>query len=211
MLDLGARSSGMIFGLVVAQQRTSWLHWYACDGPAPCLNLRNARVGNLQDDERAWPERITLEGFTYTHLGGFGGEQRQDMRNRPIDWWRDWLKRDPVYSAQPYAQLAGVLAAAGNREGAADIRFFGRDRERSELLRGCTLLQKLGLVERPDATGRAAGAPGLGASALQLFVGYGIGMYAFRAAYWALVLAFDRHGHPVLRAGRARRQADAVR
>ena len=66
------------------------LHWDdPC--PKPCLNLRNARVGNLQDDKQAWPEHITLEGFTYTHLGGIGGEQRQDMRNRPIEWWRGWL------------------------------------------------------------------------------------------------------------------------
>jgi hypothetical protein len=126
------------------------LYWEACDDPTPCLNLRNARIGNLQDDEQAWPPRITLEGFSYTHLGGIGGEERQDMRNRPIRWWRRWLKRDPVYSAQPYAQLASVLTAAGNRDGAADIRYFGRDRERSELLRGCQWALKLGLVEKPD-------------------------------------------------------------
>jgi hypothetical protein len=166
-----------------------WLHWDACDGPAPCLNLRNARVGNLQDDDRAWPPHITLEGFTYTHLGGIGGEQRQDMRFRPIDWWRGWLNRDPVFSAQPYAHLAGVLAAAGNRDGAADIRFFGRDRERSELLRGCTWLQKLGLADRPDDDRRCRWGAGLGLSALQLFVGHGIGAYTFRAAGWGLVLA----------------------
>src|SRR5215472_4667708 len=114
-----------------------WTHWDSCDGPTPCLNVRNVKAGNLQDDERAWPPHITLEGFTYSHLGGIGGEQRQDMRNRSIELWRDWLDRDPVYSAQPYMQLASVLATAGNRDGAEEIRFFGRDRERSELLRGC--------------------------------------------------------------------------
>jgi hypothetical protein len=107
-------------------------------------------VGNLQDDELAWPPRITLEGFSFTRLGGFGGEQRQDMRNRPVESWRGWLSRDPVYSAQPYAQLASVLAATGNRDGAADIRFFGRDRERTELLRGCSWPQRLGWVDKPD-------------------------------------------------------------
>jgi hypothetical protein len=166
-----------------------WLRWDACDSPAPCLILRNTRVGNLQDDERAWPPRITLEGFTYTHLGGFGGEQRQDMRNRPIDWWRDWLKRDPIYSAQPYAQLASVLAAAGNRDGAADIRFSSRDRGRSELLRGCVWLQKAGLVDEPDVRRPCKWGPWLGLSAQQLFVGYGIGDYSFRAVGWALALA----------------------
>jgi hypothetical protein len=168
-----------------------WLRWDVCEGPAPCLNLRNARVGNLQDDEQAWPNRITLEGFGYTHLGGIGGEQRQDMRNRPVEWWRDWLRRDPIYSAQPYAQLAGVLTAAGNRDGAADIRFFSRERERSELLLGCKWLQDLGLVEKPaDQRPCTLSKWGnwLGLAALQVFVGYGIGNYTFRAVGWALAL-----------------------
>ncbi len=167
-------------------------HWDACGGGASCLNLRNAKVANLQDDERAWPARITLEGFTYTHLGGAGGEQRQDMRNRPIAWWRDWLLRDPVYSAQPYAQLAAVLAAAGNRDGAAEIRFFSRDRQRSELLRGCRWLQALGLVDKPGDERPCEPAQvgsWCGLSALQVFVGYGIGGYGFRAVGWALVFS----------------------
>lgn len=161
----------------------------ACGGLEPCLNLRNARIGNLQDDKFAWPAHITLEGFTYTHLGGIGGDQDQDMRNRPIRWWRHWLNRDPVYSSQPYAHLASVLAAAGNCDGSADIR-FGRNRERVELLRGCTW-KKLGLLKRPD--GRPCGLHQYGAwlsmSALQMFIGYGIGDYSFRAALWALALA----------------------
>jgi hypothetical protein len=114
------------------------------------------------------------------------------MRNRPIGWWRGWLARDPVYSTQPYTQLAGVLAAAGNRDGAADIRFFGRDRERSELLRGCHWLQGVGLVKKPDDDrpcdiGRWG--TWIGLTTLQVFVGYGIGAYGFRAIGWALILA----------------------
>jgi hypothetical protein len=83
------------------------LHWPlvagrpTCEGPAPCLILRNARVGNLQDDELAWPDRITLEGFGYTHLGGIGGKERQDMRNRSVEWWRDWLSRDRSTAPSP--------------------------------------------------------------------------------------------------------------
>ncbi|MBV8400205.1 MAG: hypothetical protein JOZ17_15910, partial [Acetobacteraceae bacterium] len=56
----------------------AWLRWDYCDVGGPSLTLRNARVGNLQDDELAWPPRVTLEGFSYTHLGGIGGVQRQD-------------------------------------------------------------------------------------------------------------------------------------
>jgi hypothetical protein len=169
-----------------------WTQWEPCDGVAPCLNLRNVRAVNLQDDMKAWPASLTLEGFTYTHLGGAGGDQGQDMRNRPITWWRDWLQRDPVYSTQPYTQLAAVLTAAGNRDAAADIRFFSRDRQRLELLRGCHWLQSLGLVKQPDdprPCSAANLASWLGLSILQIFVGYGIGGYGFRAVGWALVIA----------------------
>ena len=190
-LDLGGTvvRDDLVLGGHADDGSEHWLRWDACDGPAPCLNLRNAKVGNLQDDERAWPERATLEGFSYTNLGGFGGVQRQDMRNRPIGWWRGWLKRDPVYSTQPYAQLAAVLAAAGNRDDAADIHFFGRDRERSEMWRGCTWLQRLGFAEKPDDDRPCRWGAGLGMSALQVFVGHGIGAYNFRAAAWGLALA----------------------
>lgn len=173
-------------------QAEQWLQWEDCDTEALCLNLRNTKVGNLQDDGRAWPPRINLEGFTYAHLGGIGGEQAQDMRNRPIGWWRGWLQRDPLYSAQPYAQLASVLETAGNREGAADIRFFGRDRERSELFRGCPAwLRKLVFVENGDDEIRTcAFVLGLGLTAQQALVGYGIGKYNFFALGWALGLVF---------------------
>jgi hypothetical protein len=125
-LDLGGAvvRDDLVLGGLYGQGSERWLRWTgACSAPdgsklyreqqPPCLNLRNARVGNLQDDERAWPASITLEGCTYTYLGGIGGDQHQDMRNRPTTWWREWLSRDPIYSAQPYAQLASVLASGG--------------------------------------------------------------------------------------------------
>jgi hypothetical protein len=181
----------LVFGGRISDNE-KWVHWEPCDADAPCLNLRNVRVVNLQDDERAWPAHIKLEGFTYTHLGGAGGDRRQDMRNRPVTWWHDWLQRDPVYSTQPYTQLASVLTAAGDRDAASEIRFYSRDRQRSELLRGCGWLQSFGLVERPDDArpcGPANLASWFGLSVLQVFVGYGIGNYSFRAVGWALIFA----------------------
>ena len=122
------------------------------------------------------------EGFTYTHLGDIGGEQRQDMRHREIGWWRDWLSCGPVYSQQPYAQPAGVLAAASNSEGPPT---------------------SASSPENVSALGFCEGAPGSGApvrmkgrrrngsdftavgawftmAAQQVFVGYGITVAQFR-------------------------------
>jgi hypothetical protein len=162
--------------------------WVANHGDASLMALRNARIGNLQDDERAWPTQLVLEGFTYAHLGGFGGEGAQDMRGREVKWWRRWLARDPVYSPQPYTQLASVLAAGGNQDAAASVRFFGRDRERAGALNGCVWLQRLGVVAVPSRAASCSWGTWIGLSALQLFVGYGIGGYTFRALYWAIAL-----------------------
>jgi hypothetical protein len=57
------------------------------------------------------------------------------------------------------------------------------------LLRGCQSLQRLGLADKPNDDRECHWGAGLGLSALQLFVGHGIGAYTFRAAGWALVLA----------------------
>ena len=123
------------------------------------------------------------------------------MRNRPIGWWRDWLNKDPVYSAQPYAQLAGVLAASGNRDGAADIRFFGRDRERSELLRGCTWLQKLGLAERPDDDRPCRWGPGLRPERTAAVRRLRHRHVRLSGGVLGAGAGAHRHDHPVLRAG----------
>jgi hypothetical protein len=163
--------------------------WQPSDESATPLVLRNTRIGNLQDDEHAWPSEFDLAGFTYTHLGGYGGEGSQEMRGRVLEWWHDWLAHDPIYSPQPYTQLASVLAAAGNRDAAESIRFFGRDRERIEALRGCVWLQRLGLVAAPPAPRPCDWGSGVGLGILQVFVGYGIGGYTFRALYWAIGLA----------------------
>ena len=162
--------------------------WTGCGQARVCLNLRNARIGNLQDTKQSWPARINLEGFTYTHLGGSGGDGDQDMRNRDLAWWREWLGRDPVYSPQPYAQLAGVQAAAGNRDAAAFVRFTGRDRERLEAGSGCGWLQWLGLVDAPSRERPCHGDVWLGLSLLQSGIGYGIGAYSFRVVGTALAM-----------------------
>jgi hypothetical protein len=168
----------------------AWTKWASSDNASPLIVLRNARVGNLQDDERSWDgTELVLEGFNYLHLGGVGGSNRQDMRYRSVKSWRRWLARDPVYSPQPYTQLASVLVTSGNSDAATAIRFAGRDRERNELLQNCYWW---------SPTSPAAGAPlqrrcnlggWVGMSVLQAVIGYGIGTYTFRALWWTLGLA----------------------
>jgi hypothetical protein len=99
----------------------------------PKLILRNTQVGALQDNADAWPPDLDLEGFKYDRLGGIGGEETDDMRRRSPEQWENWLERDHTFSTQPYAQLAAVLLAAGRRETAETIQYFGRGRERDEV------------------------------------------------------------------------------
>ena len=128
--------------------------------------LRNTHAGTLQDNVAAWPVELDLEGFTYDRIGGFGGTGEADMRKRSPQQWADWLDRDPVFSTQPYTQLAGVLLASGHRDTAETIRYYGRERERREAL------------ARGDWRG------GVWLTFLWAVAGYGIGTYTFRVLYW---------------------------
>ncbi|HEX3990866.1 MAG TPA: hypothetical protein VHX39_06810, partial [Acetobacteraceae bacterium] len=190
-LDLSGATVGgdLRLGGMTVNGEQIWTKWTVPDGTAPWVALRNAKVGDLQDDEHSWDgTTLVLEGFTYGHLGGVGGVNRQDMRYRKVSSWRDWLDRDSVYSPQPYTQLASVLVASGNSEAASEIRYAGRERQRNELLRGCSWLHPTA----PAAT--AAPQPPcdlggwLGLTVLQVTVGYGIGPYTFRALWWTLGL-----------------------
>jgi hypothetical protein len=135
------------------------------------LNLRNARVGNLlvADDALTSARRLRLDGFSFSHIGGGEGDTRSQLRGRSMKWWDDWTRLDPDYSPTPYAQLAAALASAGDRDGAEDIRYLDREREREVLckeswLRGSCLLQ----------------------TALGWVAGYGIGSHTFVVLYWVL-------------------------
>ncbi len=165
----------------------AWTKFVATDGTKPPVVLRNTKAGALQDEEHSWEgAELMLEGFTYMHLGGVGGTSRADMRNRPVTVWQDWLLLDPIYSPQPYTELASVLAASGNRGAATAIRFIGRDRERAEMVAHCRILASTASAEslrQCDVLGW------IGLSILQATVGYGIGTYTFRALWWTIGLA----------------------
>ena len=136
------------------------------------LNLRNAKVGKLMvaNDAVTAPRRLRLDGFSFGHVGGFEGDTKSQLRARSMNWWDNWARLDPDYSPTPYAQLAAAFTNSGDRDGANDIRYLDRERQREAAcketwLRGSCLLQTV-----------------LGSVA-----GYGIGSHTFVVLPWVLV------------------------
>ena len=161
--------------------------WKGCDdgpnnSPVPRLTLQNVSADALQDSVTAWPDCLDreLEGFAYTRLGGL--EEQEDQEGDPpyrrgSDWFIRWLEADRSFSPQPYWQLARVLEEAGHENMAGDVRYAGRERERSEL----------GLAE----------ARWWGLSALWATIGYGYGWRFSRALAW--IVFFTGLGTVILR------------
>jgi hypothetical protein len=87
------------------------------------------------------------------------------------DRWKEWLARDPVYSPQPYGQLAGVLTLEGENDTADAVRLADRQRARAEAWR------------HHQWTSWAL------LTVLEFTVGYGIGSATFRVVYWVVGLA----------------------
>ncbi len=84
----------------------------------PSLDLTNAKVGSLVDQEASWPEkgRLFLDGFVYDGIGG----------NAPTDTKRqlDWLHLQPEedgYLPQPYEQLIAVFRRLGHEDRVAEV------------------------------------------------------------------------------------------
>src|SRR5262249_25550452 len=75
--------------------------WRAMESKPGRLDLRNSRVTNLIDAKDPWPTKgfLHLDGFTFSHLGGF--EPDSGMRGGMVRW-DDWIRRDPKYSPAPY-------------------------------------------------------------------------------------------------------------
>lgn len=96
------------------------------------LDLRGTEVGqSVIDDDKAWPDRLELEGFTYQHIGGMGkGVGYDRMTDRPASWFVSWLAKQKDYSPQPYQQCAKVLREAGQPWKAAEVLYAGKERER---------------------------------------------------------------------------------
>jgi hypothetical protein len=126
------------------------------------MNLRSAQVGVIEDVPEGdnWPGRLSLDGFTYQHLGTFG-------TGRESNWYVKWLSRDHDFSPQPYQQLAKAFRDIGAYSNANDVLYAGRERERAE----ATPLRSFGLW------------------LLKWTIGYGIGLYYFFVLFWVFGVA----------------------
>jgi hypothetical protein len=79
------------------------------------LDLRDAVVGWIADDEKSWPEHghLSLDGFVYNRISDGPTDAHKRMQ---------WLERQAAFNRQPYRQLAYVLDAAGDDSGARTIQ-----------------------------------------------------------------------------------------
>ena len=91
--------------------------------PHTQLDLENARAGSLWDDAKSWPApgNLALDGFAYAEFSGGPADSVARLA---------WLHRQPVAmhaQPQPYRQLAQVLRAAGQLDGAVEVEIARED------------------------------------------------------------------------------------
>ena len=97
------------------------------------LDLRNATIGELHDDEKSWTQqdKLFLDGFTYRAIIG---ASPVDAKVR-----LDWLALQPVkkesygFRPQPYEQLVKVLRAMGHERDARTIAIAKQKEMRNTL------------------------------------------------------------------------------
>ena len=89
------------------------------------LDLRNALVGFLWDDELSWPDKgnLFLDGFVYERISN-GPKSAKDRL--------EWIDRQDYFTPQPYRQLAKVLREMGDDGGAKQALFVLEKRTRGE-------------------------------------------------------------------------------
>jgi hypothetical protein len=80
------------------------------EGKFESLNLIDSSVGSIVDDEDGWPNEgnLFLDGFVYERISGGPNDAAKRL---------EWLKRQRVFTRQPYRQLASVLKEAGDDDG----------------------------------------------------------------------------------------------
>jgi cytoskeletal protein CcmA (bactofilin family) len=147
---IGARVSEVVFENAVVKGDLLWQRIERPEDTA--LNLIGAKVKILRDDRKSWPKegRLYIDGFVYEGLQlhePASDEKikiRRNGRELPLKA-KDriaWLELQPQgdVAAQPWVQLAGLLKASGDSEGAREVLYEYRRRShgRNLLLRART-------------------------------------------------------------------------
>ncbi len=93
------------------------------------VNLINASVGSILDDEASWPApgNLSLDGFVYGLISAGPRDAQTRLR---------WLERQNGFSLQPYLQLARVLRGTGDDRGARHVLYEMEHRRRAREGRG---------------------------------------------------------------------------
>jgi len=139
--------------------------------PLGAVDLQEAQVGVLHDNEHSWPADTRLDGFVYTAVQLPPGGTESVARRIA------WLDALPRYSPQPYEQLAAWYRKVGHDDDARRVLLAKQRRRRRTL----------------SPLGRVWG------RLLDVTVGYGY--RPWQAGVWLLVLvalgdAVFSHGEP---------------
>jgi len=98
-----------------------------CDGGFHAnggIDLVGAKIDRLVDERESWPQRLHLDGLTYSRLTYLPAQERLD-----------WLNRSAGYSPQPYEQLAAYYRRLGHDEQARRVLLAKQRRRRRQVPR----------------------------------------------------------------------------
>ena len=105
----------------------STLYWTNITDPSQAqLNLIDAEVDTLVDDQPSWPVigNLWLDGFVHRRISG---NAPKDAKSR-----LDWLSRQRSFTPQPYRHLAKVLRDEGDDSGARRVLYEMELRRRNK-------------------------------------------------------------------------------
>jgi len=89
--------------------------WTGINSPeSTTLDLINATVGTIEDDEKSWPRsgNLILDGFVYGRISGGPRDSKSRLR---------WIGRQKNFRSQPYTQLAKILNDQADGDGAKTV------------------------------------------------------------------------------------------
>lgn len=135
-LALGVTFSGAASNGLAARGATvkGSLWWTGINpGPHTVLDLTDARVGSLIDDSASWPQpgNLYLGGFVYGRLDCPSDSSDQGACVLDAESRLKWLglQNPSQYDPQPYQQLASVLKARGDLNGARQVLIENQNME----------------------------------------------------------------------------------